>query len=136
MIQNIQFPEGTVVKYQRGSILDQFSPEININHYQMSGVGAYEFSQLYSAREYSGEFNYCFKRSNCYFKITNTPSSISDTFEQGLYYFDIVFDKNIKITKADSFLYSADTKRFMRISANISGDVYNFMTYSKVKYLD
>lgn len=136
MIQNIQFPEGTVVKYQRGSILDQFSPGINLNYNPVYGGGTYEFSQLYSAREYTGNLDYCFKYSNCYFKITETPSSIKNTFEQGLYYFDIVFDKNTRITNADAFLSNSDTKSFMSVSANISGSVTNFMSYTPVKYLD
>lgn len=136
MIQNIQFPEGTVVKYQRGSILDQFDTGINIPFNTTYGGGAYEFSQLYSAREYTGDFGYCFRYSNCYFKIINTPSSIPNTFEQGSYYFDIAFDKNINITKAIAFLNTADTNSFMSISANITGNVTNFMNATPVKYLD
>lgn len=132
MIQNIRFPEGTVVKYQRGSFYDQFNANIDIGNPGFTNQGAYAYSQLYSARvldiSHSG---YCYS-SNCHYKVPKTMS-LSNAFYYGVYYYDIVFDKSTKVSMRQT-LKSAKTKYIMTVSGNFS-DIYNFSESTPIKFL-
>lgn len=136
MITNINFPEGTAVTYQRGSFLDQFVDPPSFNS-PIYGGGYYEFSTIYSARNFDGWLNYCFRHSKCIHKLTNTKNNIQYTFNNGSCLYDVIFDKSVNITSSDSFLNNAETAKFMKISANITGSSNsNFMSGSGVYYLD
>lgn len=136
MITNINFPEGTQVTYQRGSILDQFVDPPSFNR-PIYGGGYYEFSTIYSARNFDGWLDYCFRHSNCIHKLTNTKNNIQYTFNEGSCLYDVIFDKSVNITSSAAFLNNAETAKFMKISANITGSSNsNFMSGAQVYYLD
>ena len=123
MIQNIQFPEGTVVRYQRGGSYDQFDKNINIKTNLTSSFaisnGLYIYSNLYSAKEFINmQMDYCFYGANCIFRVKDTKS-LFHTFENGEYMYDLIFDKNIPVNLSKAF-NGATTSSFFTISANAS----------------
>lgn len=137
MITNINFPEGTQVTYQRGSILDQFVDPPSFGLEITNGGGYYEYSSLYSARNFNGALGYCFRYSKCIYKLNHTRNNVPYTFNEGYCYYDVILDKSINITNATSFLNNAKTPKFMKVSANITGSSNsNFMSGAQVYYLD
>lgn len=132
MIQNIQFPEGTVVKYQKGSFYDQFNANINIGDPGFTSQGAYAYSQLYSARvldmSHSG---YCYY-AKCYYKVPRTMD-LPSAFWYGVYYYDIIFDKETKVNMYQT-LANAQTKYIMTVSGNFS-DIHYFAQSTPIKFL-
>lgn len=80
MIQNINFPEGTKVKYLKGSPYDQFSIDIQIDNATSTNAthseGLYEGAYLRSARQLkSPNYNYWFYNSNCIFRLTEAKDA-------------------------------------------------------------
>lgn len=133
MIQNIQFPEGTNIKYQRGSYYDQYYKDISISFTPVDGEGVYQNSVLFSARELNLPYQYCFKSAKCIYKLTN-PNNLTYTFYTGNCYYDVILDKSSAII-CDNAFSNANTNAFMTISLNVSGSPQNFMSYTDVKYL-
>lgn len=120
MIQNIQFPEGTQVVYQKGGVYDQFNKNINIKTAITSSLGIsnglYTYSNLYSAKEFINmQMDYCFYGANCIFRVKDTKN-LYHTFENGEYPYDLIFDKNIPVNLTRAF-NTATMGSFFTISA-------------------
>ena len=132
MIQNIQFPEGTVVKYQKGSFYDQFNANIDIGDPGLPNQGAYAYSQLYSARVLDMTHKgYC-SNSKCHYKVPKTMN-LASAFYYGVYYYDIVFDKSTSVTMYQT-LSNAQTKYIMTVSGNF-WDIRYFAQSTPIKFL-
>lgn len=134
MIQNINFPEGTKVTYQRGSFFDQFSSDIDINTVALIRDNAmYLDSTLYSARDLTGlKLEYGFYDSNCIYKATKA-GSYNNTFGSAKYLYDFVVDKTTISTFASTFS-GAQTPYFMYFSASCSTFTSVFSS-TPLKYL-
>lgn len=138
MIQNINFPEGTNVKYLKGSPYDQFSIDIRIDNQTSSNVvhydGLYEGSYLRSARLLnSSNYNYWFYNSNCIFRLTEARDAYG-AFQGSTCFYDVILDKNIPILTGYMFYSLAHSKSFFTISANLQNLYYTFYS-SKFKYI-
>lgn len=123
MIQNINFPEGTKVYYQRGGFYDQFNKDMIINTStsvnKLLSDGFYIYSQLSSAKEFTDmHMDYCFYSSDCIFRINKT-TSLSHTFDSGIYMYDLIMDKNISVL-LDATFNGAKVPAFFTISATAS----------------
>lgn len=121
MIQNIQFPEGTVVTYQKGGSYDQFDKNVNIKTTIATNFllanGIYVYSNLYSAKEFIDmQMDYCFFCSNCIYRVKEAKS-LTNTFDSGIYMYDLILDKNTPIGLASAF-QSTTMLSFFTISAN------------------
>lgn len=133
MIQNIQFPEGTQVVYQKGSAYDQFDKSVKIDPSTASNStlvdGIYTYSQLSSAKEFVDmPMDYCFYYSDCVFRINKT-TYLYHTFDSGIYMYDLIFDKNITVS-LDSSFSNATVPTFFSISANATNINNLFYGYS------
>ena len=129
MIQNIQFPEGTNVTYQKGGSYDQFNKNMNIKPNIASNFllsqGLYIYSNLYSAKEFINmPMDYCFYASNCIFRVNDTKS-LFHTFDTGYYMYDLILDKNIPVS-LDYTFNGAEMLSFFTISANAT-NINNIM---------
>lgn len=141
MIQNIQFPEGTKVVYQRGGSYDQFDKNINIKTTIASNIlvsnGMYLYSNLYSAKEFINmQMDYCFYNANCIFRVKNA-SNLLHTFENGRCMYDLILDKNIPVSLNSTF-NGATMPSFFTISANAT-NITNIMggfTSTVAKYIN
>lgn len=141
MIQNIQFPEGTVVTYQKGGSFDQFDKNVNIKTNVSTNLllsnGLYVYSNLYSAKEFVDmQMGYCFFGANCIFRVKETKSLIN-TFDSSSYMYDLILDKNTPIGLSSTF-NGATMLSFFTISANAT-NINNIMggyTATVAKYIN
>ena len=138
MIQNINFPEGTKVKYLKGSPYDQFSIDIQIDNATSTNAthseGLYEGAYLRSARQLkSPNYNYWFYNSNCIFRLTEAKDA-ENVFWGSSCLYDVILDKNTPIIASYMFYNIAQSKSFFTISANLK-NLYNTFGNCKFKYM-
>lgn len=142
MIQNINFPEGTNVVYQGGGRYDQFDKNVNIKTTTSDNTtlsdGMYVHSNLYSAKEFVNmQMDYCFYNSNCVFRVKNTKS-LSNTFANGKYMYDLIFDKDIPVVLTSAF-NETRMLSFFTISANatnINNILAGYQSAYAAKYIN
>ena len=137
MIQNIQFPEGTRIRFQGGSKFDQFNNNVSIPNYQPNIFsGAFSGSQLRSARELDVVHSFYCSNSNCYYKPVKAINS-NNMFYSSQYYYDIIFDKNAEID-VSNICYSCKTKHILSVSGNFNNiaSLLNSASNVRVVYWD
>lgn len=141
MIQNIQFPEGTVVTYQKGGSYDQFDKNVNIKTTIATNFllanGIYVYSNLYSAKEFIDmQMEYCFFGANCIYRVKEAKS-LTNTFDNGTYMYDLILDKNTPISLTSAF-QSATMLSFFTISANAThiNNIMGGYTSAGAKYIN
>ena len=136
MITNINFPEGTVVKLNRGSFLDQFPSNMTIPLGSWPRI--YENSEIYSARFISSIKNYywAFKGSTIYFRhIPEDVNSIDCCFNEGYVGYDYTFN-NTDVLRFESFAESAKyINKFVTITAGKAYFNYSFRYTNGLQFL-
>lgn len=136
MITNINFPEGTVVKLNRGSFLDQFPSNMTIP--LESWPRLYESADIYSGRFFTSVKNYywAFKNSRIYFRyIPADAISIERCFNEGYVGYDYTFN-NTNVLRFESFASSAkDIVKFLTITAGKAYFNYAFEYAPGLRFL-
>lgn len=136
MITNINFPEGTVFKLNRGSFLDQFSKDYDLKlaNYTPTFSGSY----LYSAKTFTQlkDYYYAFQNSRVYYRhIPEDATSVERCFERGNIGYDYTFNNTDVLSLTYFASYANYINRFFTLTAGKVSLNYSFEYASRLRFL-